>query len=241
MSAQLGRFLELSVHAPDVLASLEFCIGLGFTPAEVGATWPHPYAVATDGRMTFGLHQSEFASPALTFVLPELRRGVEALDKSGIEFAFTRLGDSVFNEAGFADPDGHMITLLEARTYSPVSLPPGQTSRLGWFEEVMLPVANLDIAQAFWERLGFIALERLEQPWPQVSLTSDTLNLSLVQAPGLGGPTLLFTAADMAARIDALKDAGHEFEKRLPAGLTVGADALLKSREGSRLLLMTRD
>ena len=52
----LGRFLEVSVHAPDILESLAFYERLGFTQAPVGETWSHPYAVVTDGRLFIGLH-----------------------------------------------------------------------------------------------------------------------------------------------------------------------------------------
>ena len=62
----LGRFLEVSVHAPEILESLAFYEQLGFTQATVGETWSHPYAVVTDGRLFIGLHAYEFASPALT-------------------------------------------------------------------------------------------------------------------------------------------------------------------------------
>ena len=62
----LGRFLEYSVATPDVAASLEFYIKLGFSPAEVGEAWPHPYAVVTDGRIHLGLHQHPLPAPSLT-------------------------------------------------------------------------------------------------------------------------------------------------------------------------------
>ena len=38
--------------------------------AAVGETWPHPYAVVTDGHLFIGLHGATVPSPALTFVLP---------------------------------------------------------------------------------------------------------------------------------------------------------------------------
>ena len=38
----LGRFLEISVHAPDIVGSLEFYERLGFTQASAGETWQHP-------------------------------------------------------------------------------------------------------------------------------------------------------------------------------------------------------
>ena len=51
LSAPLGRFLEISIHTPVIRESLEFYESLGFVQAAVGETWPHPYAVVTDGTV----------------------------------------------------------------------------------------------------------------------------------------------------------------------------------------------
>ncbi len=59
----LGRFLEFSLATPDVRASLDFYTRLGFSEAEVGEAWPHPYAVVTDGRICLGLHQQAMPRP----------------------------------------------------------------------------------------------------------------------------------------------------------------------------------
>ncbi len=50
----LGRFLEFSLATPDIQASLDFYTKLGFSQAEVGEAWLHPYAVVTDGRICLG-------------------------------------------------------------------------------------------------------------------------------------------------------------------------------------------
>ena len=86
----LGRFLEVSIHTPDVPASLEFYESLGFVQAAVGDTWSHAYAVVTDGRLHVGLHGHEFDSPALTWVRPDLAGRATALVSLGIEFAFAK-------------------------------------------------------------------------------------------------------------------------------------------------------
>jgi catechol 2,3-dioxygenase-like lactoylglutathione lyase family enzyme len=93
----LGRFLEVSIHTPDVPASLEFYESLGFVQAAVGDTWSHAYAVVTDGRLHLGLHGHEFDSPALTWVRPDLAVHAAALESLGIEFAFAKLGDEAIH------------------------------------------------------------------------------------------------------------------------------------------------
>jgi predicted lactoylglutathione lyase len=235
----LGRFLEISIHAPDVLDSLGFYERLGFTQASVGETWSHPYGVVTDGRLAIGLHRYEFPSPSLTFVQPDLMRRLESIEALGIDLAFRRVGADVFNEAGFTDPDGQMVALLEARTFSPVQRTTRDPSKLGWFEEIALPVRDLAVSGAFWERLGFVAAEQAEDPYPRTGLTSDSLNIGLWRTAHLERPALVFKDPEMPERIRRLQEAGIEFSGELPRMLDPARNALLVAPEGTLLLLLT--
>ena len=237
----IGRFLEISVHAPDVLASLAFYEELGFSQVTTGEAWPYPYAVVTDGRLGIGLHQHELQqSPLLSFVLPDLRAHLDEIEGLGVEILDRRLGGDVFNEATFATPGGQLVRLLEARTYSPSDRGPGETSRLGWFEEFVLPVADVMAAERFWERLGFIPAEESEEPFPHIGLTSDSFDLALVSEGTLARPALMFTDSGMPDRIRALADRGAAFA-RLPAKLDPALNALLIAPEGTQLLLTTAE
>jgi catechol 2,3-dioxygenase-like lactoylglutathione lyase family enzyme len=235
----IGRFHEISVHAPDPLGSLAFYEQLGFTQVTAGEAFPYPYAVVADGRLAIGLHGRELAqSPLLAFVLPDLLGRLDALEARGIEILDRRLGDDVFNEATFAVA-GQRIRLLEARTHSPAPQGPGETSRLGWFEEYALPVADLKRAEAEWERLGFVPAEEGDEPYPHIGLTSDSLNVALLRSGILQQPALVFTDADMPARIARLAESGFEFARRPPSGLDPSRHALLVAPEGTQLLLAT--
>ena len=101
----LGRFLEFSLCTPDIQASLDFYGKLGFSEAQAGETWTHPYAVVTDGRICLGLHQQGPAETILTFVKPGLLRHLEVLESRGIEFEYRRLGNDIFNEVAWRDPE----------------------------------------------------------------------------------------------------------------------------------------
>ena len=161
----LGRFLEVSVHAPDVQESLAFYESLGFVQAAVGDTWSHPYAVLTDGRLYVGLHAFEFDSPALTWVHPGLARHAPALEALGIELAFAKLGEEAFHELGFLDPSGQMVTLIEARTFSPPAVGAAGSTRLGYFEEFGIPTTDLGRSTAFWDALGLVAFDPIRAPF----------------------------------------------------------------------------
>lgn len=235
----LGRFLEMSVHAPNVLESLEFYQKLGFTQAQVGETWSHPYAVVTDGRLFIGLHQYEFDSPSLTFVKPELSRHLDTLEGFGIEFAFRKLGNDVFNEAGFRDPDRVMVTLLEARTFSPPTRESGEMSTCGYFNEIGLPARDPDRSKDFWERLGFVATDEQSEPFRHISLTSDSLDLGLYATRELRTPVLSFIDPEMSSRLSHIEKLGIERSRRLPAAFAPENTAMLVAPEGTTLLLAT--
>lgn len=237
----LGRFHELSVPTQDILASVEFYERLGFTQAQARDVWPHPYAVVTDGRIVIGLHQSPARALSLTFVQPDVARRCADLERSGLRLAYRRTGAEVFHEAGFNDPSGGLIALLEARTYSPAGRRPESTSRCGYFAALGLPAANFDAARRFWEPLGFVAGEELEEPYPHLPLTSDHLSIAFHRPRTLAGPALIFAEEDMAIRISHLREDGVEPSGDLPAGLDPAANALIEAPEGTLLLLLAAE
>jgi catechol 2,3-dioxygenase-like lactoylglutathione lyase family enzyme len=233
----LGRFLELSVHATDIPASLAFYESLGFVQATVGGAYPHPYAVVTDGRLTIGLHGASLEAPTLTWVAPDLRLRTATLADGGIEFEHLRLDDTALHEATFLDPSGLPVRLLEARTYSPPPLAPGFASALGYFEELAITADDVPASSAFWERLGFVAFDAPAPPCARVVATGRDLNLGLWSLD-LADPLLIFSAQDLAQRAASLESRGHALAGRLPRGLRGDGIGLLVAPEGTRLLLI---
>ncbi len=234
----LGRFLEFAVPTPDIRASLDFYRRLGFSQAQVGDTWSHPYAVVTDGRIHIGLHQDPAAAAALTFVKPALLSFLDALEPLGVELLVRRLGADVFNELGWADPCGMRVKLIEARTFSPSKRRPVDVSACGYFSEIGLPCAAPADGKDFWERLGFVGMEEPDAPLPHVSCTSDTIDLGLYEPALLREPTLLFQTGDVRGVLARLARDGIEPSGRLPAALRGGPAALLIAPEGTALLLL---
>ncbi len=241
MPRVLGRFHEFSVPTADILASVEFYERLGFVQAPARDVWPHPYGVLTDGRIAIGLHQSPVRPASLTFVQPDVASRCAELERGGLQLAYRRTGAESFNEAGFTDPGGQLIALLEARTYSPVGRRSEATSRCGYFAAVGLPAADWDAARRFWEPLGFVAGEELEEPYPHVTLTSDHLDIAFHRPRMLARAALVFADDDMAARIARLREAGIEPRGAPPAGLDPSANALIEAPEGTLLLLLASE
>jgi catechol 2,3-dioxygenase-like lactoylglutathione lyase family enzyme len=234
----IGRFLEISVHAPDVPASLAFYESLGFEQAKVGEAWAYPYAVVTDGRLFIGLHGEPIRSPALTFVLPDLRRAVEELEASGVAFDELRLGDDVFNQAAFTDPTGHCVRLLEARTFSPPQIESPAGTTCGYFLEYGIPTRDTASARTFWEPLGFVGMDEQTDPFPRLEMTSDHLDMGLYRSRAFRQPVLAFEAEDMRERLARLKERGHTLSDEMPDTLDETLNAVLVAPEGTRLLLL---
>lgn len=231
----LGRFLEYSVPTPDIRASLDFYGKLGFSQAQVGEAWAHPYAVVTDGRLYLGLHQHAAAVPALTFVKPHVLAQLAALESRGVALEYRNLGNDVFNEVGWLDPAGHLIRLIEARTFSPVEHPRG--SLCGYFLEIGLPVADRDLAKRYWEQLGFVGLDEPQAALAHVSCTSDSIDIGLYDPAQLRLPTLVFDTDDLPKTLAQLADAGIA-PGPLPAVLRNGPAAVLAAPEGTPILLL---
>jgi catechol 2,3-dioxygenase-like lactoylglutathione lyase family enzyme len=233
----LGRFLEFSIATPDIRASLDFYGKLGFSQAEVGEAWTHPYAVLTDGRICLGFHQEPTFEASTTFVKPDLLKHLDGLERLGLKFAFRRLANDVFNEIGWLDPSGHLIRLVEARTFSPSKRKTVDTSLCGYFLEIALPAPSLSAAKSHWEQFGFVGMDESDAKLPHVSCTSDTIDIGLYEPAHLREPTLLFEVNDLSAALARLDAVGITPNGRVPGPLRQMPAAALTAPEGTMILL----
>ena len=234
----LGPFHEISLETADIRASVEFYERLGFIQATTTDTWQHPYGVLTDGRLFIGLHQRGAPSPTLTFVHPGIAEHLSDFTGRGIELTLCHTGEELFNQIAFSDPFGQSISVLEARTYSPVSRRPSEVSLCGYFAELSLPAADFEAAKTFWEPLGFVATDEADTPYLHLPLTSDYLDLAFHRPRTHDAPMIVFSDPDMPARIAHLRELGIEVSRDLPRGVTPGANALIETPEGTTLLLL---
>ncbi len=232
----LGRFLEFSIVTPDIRASLEFYTRLGFSEAQTGEAWTHPYAVLTDGRVCLGLHQLSTFAPSITFVKPDLLKHLESLERLGLPFEFRHLANDRFNELGWPDPSGHFIRLVEARTFSPSKRRSTDTSLCGYFSEIALPAPDLDAAKVHWEQLGFVGVDEPDAIPPRVSCTSDTLDIGLYE-PALQERALVFEVDELDVTLKRLDAAGTAPAGRPPAPLRQAGAVMLMAPEGTRIVI----
>jgi len=233
----LGRFLEFSVRAPDILESLRFYKSLGFVELEIGDVWKHKYAVVSDGELCIGLHERLRDSPALTFVHPELARHSRAMTDHGFRFAYLRLDEDVFNELGFNDDDGHMINMLEARTFSPPVDDVGLSVCGEWFEMV-LPVRSAMRTGRFWAPLAPVLLRLREEPTTHMRFDAEGAALGLSESIALKQPSLCFKCRDREALAETLER--HAVRHKAFPGFE-GAFVEIEAPEGTKLYLFEED
>ena len=233
----IGRFLEFGVQTPDILESLQFYNSLGFTELECADVYSHKYAVVSDGELCIGLHDSEFDSPAITYVQPDLAKHARSMADHGFEFTFLHLHDDVFNTLGFKDRDRHAITMVEARTFHMSEEAENDSLCGSWFE-LTLPVRDTLRAARFWAPLAPALLQMREEPTVHMRFDATGVALGLSESIALKAPSLCFRCQDRAALIALLDQRGLEYE--MFPGFE-GAFLAIRAPEGTTLFVFEED
>lgn len=194
----LGQFLEFSVPAPDIVESLAFYKTLGFSELTSGDIWPHRYVVVSDGHLCIGLHDREFDESALTFVHRDLARHARAMSDHGFDFNLLKIDTDVFNELGFRDRDGHMISMIEARTFSPPDEDVERSICGDWFE-LSLSAKDATRAGRFWAPLAPVMIALREEPTPHLRFDAAGMPLGLSEHRALKKPSPCFVCDDLTS------------------------------------------
>lgn len=233
----IGRFLEISVRTKDVPESLHFYKMLGFSELVTSDVRPHKYAVVSDGVLCIGLHDREFDSPAITFVQPDLARHARSMSDHGFDFSFMRLDEDVFNEIGVKDRDGHLITILEARTFHGEDENDNDSLCGTWFE-LTLPVRDAMRSARFWGPVAGAILSMREEPTVHMRFDAGGVALGLSESIALEQPSLCFKCIDKPALKKMIKREGMRNEK-FPG--FEGAFTVLTAPEGTQLYVFDED
>lgn len=233
----LGQFLEISIPTSDIIESLGFYKLLGFHELLVGEVWKHRYAVVSDGVLCIGLHERKFDRPALTFVHHDLARQSRSMTDHGFHFEYLKINPDIFNEVGFYDRDGHLVTMIEARTFSPAQEIFDDSVCGTWFE-ITLPVREVMRAAQFWAPLAPELLRLREEPTTHMRFNAGGMSLGLSESIALSGPSLCFRCHDKDRVWTSIAQHGFKF-KEFPG--FEGAMMSLKAPEGTMLYLFGED
>ena len=233
----IGRFLEISVRAQDVVESLLWYKTLGFSELETADVYPHKYAVVSDGVLSIGIHDRELDLPAITFVQPDLARHARSMADHGFEFSFMHLGEERFNEIGVNDRDRHLITIVEARTFHGDEEDDNDSACGTWFE-LTLPVRDAMHSARFWGPVAGSILKMREEPTVHMRFDAGGIALGLSESIALETPSLCFKCHDKDALKHLLEARGIE-GKEFPG--FEGAFMVLTAPEGTQLFLFDED
>jgi len=234
----LGRFLEFGIHTPDIIESLGFYKLLGFHELEVGDMWEHKYAVISDGELCIGLHDlPEADGPTVTFVHEDLAREARSMSDHGFDFHAMQLGEDKFNELALRCRDGHVIKMIEARTFSQPDEGADNSLCGRWFE-LTLPVKDSMRGGRFWAPLAPELLRVREEPTTHMRFNAGGMSLGLSESIALSGPALCFRCDDKEAVWIGL--AQHGFEHKEFPGFE-GAFMSMTAPEGTDLFLFDED
>ena len=235
--SSLGRFLEFSVQTPDIIESLGFYKMLGFTELEIGDVWSHKYAVVSDGAISIGLHDRDFHAPAVTFVQADLAKRARSMSDHGFDFNVMHLGEDEFNRLGFADRDGHQLTMVEARTFSRGG-ELDSDSACGNFFELSLPVRDAVRSARLWASVAPSLLRMREEPTVHMRFDAGSVPVGLSESIALSGPSLCFKCHDKDALAHLIER--HGFVQETFPGFE-GAFVTLKAPEGTMLYMFDED
>jgi hypothetical protein len=154
-----------------------------------------------------------------------------------VNFQIRRLGNDVFNEVTWFDPSGHLIRLIEARTFSPIKRGVSETSQCGYFLEIALPTADREGSKTYWEQFGFVGIEELDDRLPHISCTSDFIDLGLYEPTHLRRCTLRFEVDDVGGTLARLSRLDLSSSGEIPPPLRQLPAAVLITPEGAHILL----
>jgi hypothetical protein len=199
----LGQLLEFAVHAPRSVATLAPYEALGFQSLPVAETPGAPFAAFWDGSVTIGLHDAEIEGIVPTFARSDLKAHARALRHLGVVFELEELGSDQFHRVAFRDPCGRLVTLVEARTFSPAPRAGPRVSALGRFHEWSVATSSVEEAQVFWTGLGFKRTAASEAPHRFVQLAGYGLVVGFHDV-GARADGLTYSAPGLAARIEYL-------------------------------------
>jgi hypothetical protein len=224
----LGELLEYSMTCDPIASAVEFFVSLGFVETAAGDIVNEPYAPLTNGTVAIGLRPSGVRGPVPVFVRPNLKEHLHALRRRHIALEFAEIAEDEFHRAGFKDPNGQLVVLVEARTCAPPIELLDAVSVVGSFFEYSLPTHSIDESMAFWEPLGVKTLAQGAAPSPWARIGGHGLTLGLYEGRSFV-PGLSFECQDLDARSAYLEAKGFTLGTSVPfsagplAGITVEA------------------
>jgi hypothetical protein len=199
---------------------------------------PLPWQLMTDGCVNIHLYESMFASPALHYFSSVMDDTLVHLRRLGLNPELQRSKDGTRRQHNFLDPNDVSIMLMH---YNDTQMPkPVGVSHamLGTFGELSVNTDDLKSSLLFWDKLGFRQTLKSEKPYSWTVLTDGAITLGLHQTATLSAPALTYFAADVAERIEHLKQNSIALTHELHNDLGALEGAILSAPDGQLIVLL---
>jgi ribosomal-protein-alanine N-acetyltransferase len=218
----LGEISAFTIATPDLQQSLAFYNLLGFKET-MRADWPFPWIQISDGTVLIMLRLDTESYIALTYYAARVDEVATGLRNKGIVFVQEPKPTDKIKRYLLQSPDGLLVSLvgMVPGFVKPAGLPmlrmdpkdyhqPStyHNKVCGMFGEYAHPVKDIKSSIAFWELLGFHGVSEYAQPYPWAIMTDGLSVIGLHEAAHFQHPAITYFAADMQAKISALRLAG---------------------------------
>lgn len=231
----LGDLVEFTIRSKAIVPAVDFYRKLGFIEIGLGDTSDEPAVAMSLPGVTIGLTENSPADPVLTFVRPDLKNYLRGVRRQKIELEFAELDDHQFHKAGFRDPNGQLVVLLEARSYSP-AVEDAALSIVGDFIEYSLPTRSINESSAFWSSLGVNVVSEGDRPSPWARVSGHGLTLGLYSGTRFD-PGLTFRCSELSTRAAFLEAQGCRLNRGAPFGAADSESIVLDAPDGRSIYL----
>ena len=234
----LGHLLEFAVHAEPAAETLAFYEALGFESLPVVGSQGGPYA-AMSNEITLGLRAEPLDGPVPVFVRPNLKMHLRGLRHLGIDLELAALADDEFNRAAFRDPNGRLVMLVEARSFSPAPPAPQRVFACGRFLEWSVATHSIAESEAFWAALGMRTIAEGTAPHSWLRMAGRGLAVGFHETARFSS-ALTFTAPGVGARIEYLRAKHLRLQDGAPVAVAGESAATMTLPERTLAYLLDR-
>jgi hypothetical protein len=223
--SKLGEVACVYVTSPDLDSSLAVYAKLGFKKI-ASNTFPIPWAQASDGSLLIMIRKDLTPYIGLTYYSNDVDKMAKDLEDGGIVFSQKPKEGDVIKRYYVKSPDDFNIVL--SNNLGGFQAPIGKTmqsmiptdfaipdkypnKQCGVFGEFCHPVTDLTKSIAFWEKLGFKASAKMNEPYPYAILSDGLMIIGLHQTSDFSFPAITYFGIGTAKRIEELKKQGLNF------------------------------
>ncbi|MCE7734087.1 MAG: hypothetical protein GPJ54_04355 [Candidatus Heimdallarchaeota archaeon] len=244
---KLGNGMYILQKVENLEKSSKFYNNLGFTKLEenVDLNLKAQSILYTDGHLNLMLVQGKQSSTSLLYYNEEIENEFTKFEELGFKLHAPDKSDStelMSSEVVIKSPNGVNVVIRKDKFNEKHTVSPRENKSLldwGKFGEFSIPVKNFEIAEKFWNMLGFTTTFKDTQPYPWGILFDEMLILGLHQTAdydNIARQSITYFHPQMDEKIRTLQQRGFTFEKFSEGSIETG-QAVLTSPDGLKIFL----